>query len=322
LPVLFLIFSRYREQKRESDGSALARTLLDRRMVLSAALAVFLFFAFHNVIFNYRGFIHHVEGIFWARGHYSQFESTPAGYLKMAWQTMKYVKFSMGWPLALISLLGVFVALKDGRKRPLPLWIMASTVSYYVFFVAPVLSNYVRYLVPVCVVLAFFGGRVLAEFLNPQRRMYKARCALVAVVFSYSVLYAASVDILMLNDSRYTVEEWLADNVKAAAAVGYMGPEYYLPRLHPYETSRLRPTESVLHRSRPDYLVINTDFFQRFVPGEREWELFHRLQGGRTGYALVYRYRWPPKGVLINLDGILSNLEKINPPIEVYQRVE
>jgi hypothetical protein len=95
-----------------------------------------------------------------------------------------------------------------------------------------------------------------------------------------------------------------------------------LPRLHPYETRRLRPTESVLHRSSPDYLVINTDFFQRFVPGEREWDLFQRLQAGRTGYALVYRYRWPPKGVFMDLDGILSNLEKINPHIEVYQRAE
>jgi hypothetical protein len=152
--------------------------------------------------------------------------------------------------------------------------------------------------------------------------MVKARYGLVAFVFSYSALYAASVDILMFNDSRYEVEQWLADNVEAAAVVGYMGPEYYLPRLHPYETRRLRPMESVLQRSRPDYLVINSDFFRRFEPGIREGELFHRLQEGRTGYARVYSYRWPPKAVLINLDGILSNLEKINPPIEVYQRAE
>lgn len=322
LPLSFLVVRRWREQENMGGGSAAARVLLDRRMVLSGITAVLLFFAFHNVIFNYRGFVHHLEGIFWARGHYSQFGGTLADHVKMTWDSARHVKFSMGWPLAVGSLLGVLGALKHWRKQPLPLWILAAGASYYIFFVAPVLSNYVRYLVPICVVLALFAGRFLSRFTDPRKAMYGARRALVSIVFVYSLLYAASVDVLMLNDSRYMVEDWLAENVPEKAVVGYMGPEYYLPRLIPYDAKRLRPTESVLNRESPDYLVINSDFFQRFDPATREGKLFHRLRAGRTGYALVLRYKWPAEGVLLRTEDILSNLEKINPRIEVYQRAD
>jgi hypothetical protein len=102
-----------------------------------------------------------------------------------------------------------------------------------------------------------------------------------------------------------------------------MGPEYYLPRLQEMGAARLRPTESVLERERPDFLVINRDHVSRFEPGTREGDLFTRLFQGRTAYALVYgRGGEKPSWSLLSFEGLLANMSKLSPPIEVYQRSE
>ncbi len=134
-----------------------------------------------------------------------------------------------------------------------------------------------------------------------------------------------SVDALLLNDTRYQAERWLKDNVGKDVVVGYMGPEYYLPRLHEVPSRRLRPTETVLEREKPGFLVVNPEYASRFESGTREHQLFSRLAEGRAGYALVLSLA-PREGnpwwSFLRFEGILANMSKVSPPIAVYQRVE
>jgi 4-amino-4-deoxy-L-arabinose transferase-like glycosyltransferase len=311
LPLAALAFLRI------SSERSLRPVLLDRRLWISFAAAVVGFLALHNVVFNYRGFVHHFEEILWARGHYGLFEGRPGHQLAMLRQTLRHLGFSLGMPLGAASVLGAILALREKAARPKALCILLFGVSYYLFFIVPVLSTWLRYALPLAALSSLLAGFACARLWG---RGFFGR-VLAGAALLYSLGRAASMDALLLNDSRYAAERWLSENVSPGQVVGYMGPEYYLPRLHVHSAKRLRPTETVLLRERPHFLVVNPEYASRFEPGSREHELFSRLSGGRTGYGLVLSLaarEGSPRWSLLDFDGILANLSKVSPPIEIY----
>ena len=46
------------------------------------------------------------------------------------------------------------------------------------------------------------------------------------------------------------------------------------------------------------------------------------MQGGRAGYGLVLKHQTDLSWLPLGFDGILANIGKINPVIEVYQRAD
>jgi len=302
------------------EGSLL-RVLFDRRVRLSLLAGILSFLALHNVVFNHQGFLHHFEEILWARGHYSAFEGTLAHQLAMVRQTLRHLGFALGWPLAAAGAGGLLLALRAGRYRRPALWTLLFGSSYYLFFIAPVLSTWLRYSLPLAALLSLFAGLACSRLWN--RGVWTR--AIVGAALLYSFGRAVSVDALLLEDTRYHAERWLRENVSSSEVVGYMGPEYYLPRLHELSSKRLRPTETVLEREGPDFLVVNPEYGSRFEPGTREQELFSRLTAGRTRYGLVFSLKpreTNPPWSLLDFEGILANMSKISPPVEIYQRAE
>ena len=302
------------------EGS-LVRVLIDRRILFSLLAGILSFLALHNVVFNYRGFLHHFEEILWARGHYRLFEGTLAHQFTMLRQTLRHLGFALGWPLAAAGALGLALALREKKFRRSTLWSLLFGASYYLFFIVPVLSTWLRYALPLAAVLSLFAGLGCSRLWS---RGLWAR-ATVGIALLYSLGRAVSVDALLLEDTRYHAERWLRANVSSSRVVGYMGPEYYLPRLHEFSTKRLRPTETVLDRERPDLLVVNPDYASRFEPGTREHELFSRLAAGRTRYGLVFSLRpreSNPRWSLLDFEGILANMSKVSPPVEIYERAD
>ena len=306
LPVGLYLVQRYRR------GNA----IFDRPRVLAAVTGTLLFLAIHNVVFNFWGFVHHFEEILWARSHYTSFEGS-LSQLSLGGQSLRHVNFALGWPMTLACVLGVGFAIRGQKNNPLPLWLLFSGISYYLFFIAPVRSTWLRYIVPLVLILALFGGHFLAWLWARGVRWHRAG---ILVGLGYSFFYAASVDVLLLNDARYEVERWLSARVQSDQIVGFVGPEYYLPRLDEVSARRVRPTETVLVRARPDYLVVNPEYAARFEPGTREGELFSSLAGGRSGYGLALSYQSQPAPMLLDFDGVLGNMAKLNPLIEVYER--
>ena len=308
LPMGAYLFLRFRRTGKVVDGG----------LIRIAATAAVLFLLIHNVVFNFWGFVHHFEEILWARSHYSAFEADALSQLDLLFQTARHVQFGLGWPLTLASAAGLWLAFVKRGGDPLPLWLVLAAVSYYLFFIAPVKSTWLRYSLPLVLILSLFAGHALAVV---WRGKVWYRAGIVAGL-GYSFLYAASVDVLLLNDSRYTVERWLEEQMEPGEVVGFMGPEYYLPRFDGLAAKRLRPTASVLERSRPDYLVINPEYAARFAQDSRESELFTKLAAGRAGYGLALQHQSQPKAMLLDFENILGNMAKVNPMIEVYERAE
>jgi 4-amino-4-deoxy-L-arabinose transferase-like glycosyltransferase len=307
-PVAIYLVRRYRR----------GDPIFDRARVMGAAVAAASFLTIHNVVFNFWGFIHHFEEILWARDHYTSFEGTLSqlGLLK---QSLIHLRFALGWPMAVACAIGVAQTLRERSRYPAAWWLLVFALSYYVFFIAPVRSTWLRYILPLALIGSIFAGRALARLWEHRLRWYRAG---IVVALGYSFGYAASIDVLLLQDSRYEVERWLKAHAGADDIVGFVGPEYYLPRLDGLPARRIRATQSVLDRSRPDYLVVNPDYASRFGSDTREGELFTSLAAGRAGYGLALSYRSRPKWVLVSFDGVLGNIAKVNPLIEVYERAQ
>jgi hypothetical protein len=157
------------------------------------------------------------------------------------------------------------------------------------------------------------------------------RKALVAGAFAYTLLYASTVDVLMIRDSRYAVERWLYAHVGPEQLVGTAFPDTVTPRFRDFKSKDIGNIED-LQQYVPAYYVLNADY-ARAVPKDTPLGRFvTQLQQQTLGYRLVLRERTPAPwpwlpGAHHDLVGprletfSLSTLRSVNPTIEVYARV-
>jgi hypothetical protein len=323
LTPLAILWSLHRFRKKARPEAGFPGTLLDRRVILAFLTAIVVFVLATNLLWNAKGYMAHVKIVTgWASAYGRIFERTVSGNLAMLWQTLKHLKFSWGWPGAAAALGGVLFALVRKRKNPLLLALLVPWVSYYVFLISVTLANYDRYLVPLWILLAYFGGDALAEILRPERRLFKVRAAILGILLAYSLVYAFSVNILMQNDSRYRAEAWMKKNIDPAATIAVADPKEYLPRLDGWPWIRLfPPTSQVLQRRAPAYVVIVAEIGYKLGRKEPRARLYFDLDAGTTGYKPVFGYKFRSPWVLLDFRGIYTNLDKINPYIRIFKRV-
>jgi hypothetical protein len=181
-------------------------------------------------------------------------------------------------------------------------------------------------------VLALFGGLALDRWMS-ARRAGRIGAIVVVAVFAYTFLYSSTVDVLMLRDSRYTVERWMdtqtllppndmvASNVLPA----------YLPRMSAYRFGDVENTLD-LQMAQPKFFILNADYMRGQPPDSPVGLLIAALEQHKIGYTNVFRARratpWPwswvpdahPDLTGDRLDPLfVSNLRNINPTIEIFQ---
>jgi hypothetical protein len=141
--------------------------LFDRRLLSAAAVALVLFVVLHNLAFNWSGFKDHVQLIIGpASQSYRDFEPSLAGRLALFRLSVHIVLLAWGWPMCLVSVVGLVLAMASPAHRRVALWLALPIVSYYAGFIDVVLYNYDRFMLPVCLVLSLFGGLALDMFLT------------------------------------------------------------------------------------------------------------------------------------------------------------
>jgi hypothetical protein len=339
-----IIQQMWRANRQAGRSHPLWRAVFDRRLATAAITAAVLFAACHNLLFNLTGFLKHVRLITGSGSvPYRMFEPTPAGRLELLRLTVHIIEVSLGWPLFLVSVSGLLVAAATPHLRRTATWLVLPVVSYYLGFIEVILYNYDRFVLPICLVLALFGGLALDVFVAESSRAARRatpsafvllgrpwRVAGVILVFAYTLLYAGTVDVLMLEDSRYAVEAWASTRVGREDLVGVTGLQEQRARLDNFSVVDVGDVAG-LERERPLYFVLNADYALA-VPPESSWgQLIGGLQHGSLGYRLVGRFRrespwsWLP-GAHPDLVGsrretpVFSTLRNINPTIEVFRR--
>ena len=337
-----IIQQMWRANRQAGVSHPLWRAFFNQRLALTAITAAVLFAACHNLLFNLAGFRDHVRFLIGGGSKsFRMFEPTQAGHLELLRLTVHVIEVSLGWPLFLVCVTGLLVAAATPRLRRMAIWLVLPVFSYYLGFINVILYTYDRFVLPICLVLALFGGLALDSFLTASDPAARGashhglpgrtwRVAGVLLVFAYTLLYAGTADVLMLEDSRYSVEAWATTHVGREDLVGVTGLPEQRARLDNFTVVDIGDVAG-LERERPLYFVLNADYALA-VPPESSWgRLIGGLQHGTLGYRLVGRFRrdspwsWLP-GAHPDLVGsrqetpVFSTLRNINPTIEVFRR--
>jgi len=263
----------------------------------------------------------------------------------MVWQTLRNLRFSFGWPLFLVCLLGLLTALLKSDKHADLLWLSIPFLSYGLFFLGVVPSGFVRFSLPFCVILSFFGAHFLAEFLNGS--LY--RNGAVLGIFVYSFIYSFSLDVLMSKDSRYFAESWLKENAGSEAMIVGVSRRHFLPRLEKKSESPIldhsepesgwtaeayqfglgpyarvvEPSTPDLARTiveaKPDFIITSFDesWYDKTTSA---YHFFSDLSSKRAGYGLAFRFRFGPKWYLLNYRDLIENMMMLNPEIKIFSK--
>jgi 4-amino-4-deoxy-L-arabinose transferase-like glycosyltransferase len=311
--------------RRLSAGKRGLRALADPRLGALLGTGMVAFVLLSGIVINPWGWLAHLRLIAGPASTPFRMFDEGRGHAELLWQTARHLAFVMGGPALLASLAGLALAVRERSRHRALLLTLAPVVSYVVFFLAVVLYVYDRFLLPVALVLALFGGVALARALRAPS--WGLRGVAMAVL-AFSLARAASVDVLLKRDSRYAVEDWLRREVGPGPLVAAVGPLEYLPRLEGLRWRRLGPAKSRLVQVSPDVVVVNADYARRADEGSGERAFHAALDDGSLGYRVVLRHRSRPR-VLLDMDAlrregrdrIWSNLDKVDPEIVVYRRV-
>lgn len=319
------------------------RDIVGREFALATLGATTTFLLAFRLFGNWAGFVDHVRLIAGpASEDFQIFPATIAGQAALAWHSLVQLAFVLGLPTSAVCLLGMgSVAARLAGLLPPPrsreagrpddarlLGLLVSALSYYATFIAVVLYSYDRFLLPVAVLLTFFGGRVLSEATAWPGWQGRLGRVAAAVVIAYGLARGVSLDLLMLNDARYAAERYLRAHVAADDSVAGIGVLSRLPRLDGARWSVLPPSIAALREARPRWVVINADQAATVKLGGAKAHFYAGLDDGTLGYRLAYAERWRARFLFFDAERlmhgaygpVLSNLEVVNPEIRVYRR--
>ncbi|HZF08481.1 MAG TPA: glycosyltransferase family 39 protein [Thermoanaerobaculia bacterium] len=337
LAPLALITALYRHDFRDRGPvKGVLRALVDPRLLAGGATSAVLFAVFQNLFWNLERFQIHVRQLLGPMSEgYRDFPDTWDGHLALLQLFLRQIVFALNPALTAACVAGLLLTVyqavirKEARDRQ-EVFLLGSlfllVVSYYVTFLNLILFTYDRYVLPVALLLAFFGGKTLGTLLaprapgnlRPRRPVLRwAAVALVALVGIYSVLYASSVDFRLLADSRYFVESWLEQRGVKPEQVLAVGRPHHVPRFErlPWENVLRSHGRALLERE-PEYVTINLTDIRR--PAEAE--MVERLGSGELGYRKVLDHQSRPFLDFLSADDVGSSQRFIDPEMAVFAR--
>ncbi len=327
LTPFIIIISLYRYNKAHSKNKSFLKSLFNKKTIPALVTGTSLFVIIYNLAFNFQGFKRHFSLITGAARGIRIFSNDISGHSQMLWQTVKHLNFILSFPIFVLCILGFLYALTRKKKNPLLFVVFLIAPSYYIFFISVLGRNYVRYLLPIYIILSFFGGLCLSYFLHSSRRFKFIKYLLVILLFVNSAAYSLSVDVIMVNDSRYYVEQWMQEHIKKHESIMFIGFINFLPRNKGFThvTYILRPTYNQIRESNSRYIVFNSNLVKSATP-----VLYKKIIDNEDEYKLVLRYKSSPWLNLLpehQIRGdrdieIITNLNLINPEIMIFQKQE
>ena len=231
------------------------------------------------------------------------------------------VAWSMGFAWVALSLLGLTLALRRHRRAAACILL---PVTAYFLSLGPLPDVTVRYLLPVTVALALFGGPAVGWLHETAWGR-----PVIAVAAAVTLVHGLGVDYLLAADPRYQVEEWLHVHAHPGTRVETYHKSSYRPRPVPgieiYRPEFSETTRQGIEARNPDLVLISLRdtgrIFKRYDEAE---PLMHQrdenaaflsaLLEGQLGYRPIesFETRWP----LLPDDFIRS----LNPPLVLFAR--
>ncbi len=306
--------------------AGLGRACLDSRLLAGTGATLLAFVVFHNLFLNPRGVVAHFT-LLATLGDIGVVPRTAAGYAELTWRTVDLFRLSLGWPAFVLALAGVAGAARRPDRRWW-LWLLLVPLAFHLTFTWVTMYVSDRYLFGGVFVLVLFAGAAVADIVEPAS-LRAWRVTAVAAIASYTLLYGASINVMMNLDARHVARQWLRTHAGPAVAVGLVGG--YQPELRAFAKTVGVSTTGDLEAHRPDWLLVNDRFAYRYRQSRRPESrtLMSGLADGSLGYREVFRHRGQvPFWAVLQYDPVFrrreeslwTNLDKINPEMVIYRR--
>jgi 4-amino-4-deoxy-L-arabinose transferase-like glycosyltransferase len=302
---------------RRAEGlpAGVAATVFDRRIVGAALTVVVVFSAVHNLLFDWQGFLSHVEAMRDISGRSHEFANDLAGHAGLLAQNVRNTAFSLGLPLFLAACAGVVAALVRWRSRRYLVSLLVFPISYHLFFLAIARYSYDRFMLPVTLVLSFFAAPVLAWVARRAPVPRWVGVGAVAGLLVYTLLYAFSIDLEMHADSRAAARQWLEGRVGPGDGLLSVGRKRMVIQGHPHvpQGEFMNSGSRRLREDNPRFVVVQPEHLNE--------EIHRDLLMGRLNYRRVASVDREPVYSLLDFSGVRSNLQSVNPRVEIFERI-
>ena len=217
------------------------RRLAGAALVAAAGLAAYTLI--WCLPFNASGWLAHHEFLWGVTRAERPFPATLAGLAGLGSRALELAPITLGLPVVL-GLLVALVARPALRGLGLRAW---ASVLYLAGFIGPVGYVYPRFLLLLMPLLVPVAGRGLHAAL--ARAGAAPRAALAGAILALALAGGPALDLLMLRDTRYAVEHWLAREVPAGSVVEVAGNPRFQARVPRALTLLASPPDSL--RARP-----------------------------------------------------------------------
>jgi len=339
LSPLVLLWARFTEASTVMKPASWKRALWDKRLALAALVAVATFAVAHNFLFNFAGFLAHVRLITGPGSEpYAAYAPTLVGRLQLLWATISQLAVGLTPPLFGVCLVGSICCAVKFPRYSLSLLFLA--VSYYLTFINVVRYVPVRFVLPIGIIIAFFGGKLLAEVWQ-HGSWKKLQRGAVCLALAFAAVSAIQLDLLLLNDPRYAAEHWLKAHLKEGDVIETFAPRDSFFKHYPrfpvwvkvrssklaagtqWEVREVKPERRMLPnlyagREPPDYIILSKYWYGRLLTPEAEnteqAQVLNDFFQGRTEYALAASFETP---TLVSVEHL-----PINPRIDIFVKAQ
>lgn len=305
------------------DGRAAVRAVARRREWLEA-VAIAAVVVGTAYLWSWANIAAHVEAA--RAGRYSPIvAATLRGHLALLGLHGGLLVFMTAPVVAVLAAAGL-VAAARARQWGWLVVLVLPAVSNVALFLAAIRYTYDRFLLGVALLLACAAAPPAVALWRTSRWRTPIRVAL-ALGAVVTLLHGITTNVLMRRDSRYVVEELLAERVDATHLVARLSPPQYMPRLDEQPSVDLAFSRADVEQWRPAVLLLNTTHVRRSIDRPVERALLDALESEALGFARLGTYRTPiPFWALAwhwpyfhrpGAQGFV-NLDKINPEMDVW----
>ncbi|MGQ0642806.1 MAG: ArnT family glycosyltransferase [Gemmatimonadaceae bacterium] len=260
------------------------------------------------------------------------------GHVELAGTVVALLRDALSAPGLALGVAGVVLAI---RRTPRSALLAYSALVYLLilFFSARIIQ--LRYVMPVALILALYGGFAIVTAWRTARRVMRwATAALAGAAAATLIVWAADLTYAMLNDSRHDAGAWLAARVRPGDALEYFGPANKNPPMPVLLSSRQAiPTRSSIYAADTGQVAIDAirqswqqrqPRFVALIPdytshGSAPYSascppaIYRALEDGSLGYSRVALFQTP--ALLAWSRRPQLDHPVVNPPIRLYERV-
>lgn len=239
----------------------------------------------------------------------------------------KALGYGIGWPLFILSLIGIFSNRENFLKKErflLFLWI-----SLYFLFISLFSKNYARYILPIVPSLIILGYEF---FLIEGKNKFLNHTKKVLLYFSllYAFIYGISFKSLFLRENvRTEAGKWIKENIEKGKSIGVCEVpwQFQMPPFDYFEYKMivLNYDFEKLKKNLPDYFIISS--FQGKIPPYplnlqiERIEFWEKFTNSNLYSPLKSFQKFPSFGIIkFKFNTLPEDLIYLNPTILIFKK--